>query len=82
MKGAVRNRKRAGHLILLACGLFAGCAMNNPFAAPAGMTGKPVVWDCSMIQMASPPKYACSDDKTYTAFQLADNRLGPVKDAK
>jgi len=38
--------------------------------------GKPMVWDCSVTYMASPPRYACGDNKTYTAFELRDARLG------
>ena len=51
--------------------------MENPFMATASANGKPTVWDCAMVQMSSPPKYACTDNKTYTAFQLRDARLGP-----
>ena len=29
-----------------------------------------------MVQMSSPPRYACTDNKTYTAFELRDARLG------
>lgn len=54
--------------------LFAGCSMGNPFMARPDAGGKPVVWNCAMIQMSSPPKYACPDGKTYTAFQLRDFR--------
>jgi len=72
----VRNRKLGAGLIALALGLLAGCAMENPFIASSSPSDKPLVWDCSMIQMASPPRYACSDDKVYTAFQLADVRQG------
>jgi hypothetical protein len=35
-----------------------------------------LVWDCTVVQMSSPPRYACGDNKTYTAFQLRDFRLG------
>ncbi|HJU28909.1 MAG TPA: hypothetical protein VJ718_07050 [Candidatus Binataceae bacterium] len=57
-----------------AIGLFAGCAMSNPFIAPPDVSGKPLVWNCAMVQMSSPPRYACPDGKTYTAFQLRDFR--------
>jgi len=60
--------------------------MNNPYVGnPGGKpfttsmntpNGKPLVWDCSPVQMSSPPRYACGDNKTYTAFQLRDARLG------
>ncbi|HKV56127.1 MAG TPA: hypothetical protein VJN94_15955 [Candidatus Binataceae bacterium] len=59
--------------------LFAGCAMTNPFLTAPNASGKPTVWDCAMVQMSSPPKYACTDNKTYTAFQLRDFRQGPEK---
>lgn len=64
-----------------------GCSPSNPnlVGNPIGKplttnmlaaNGKPMVWDCSVVQMASPPRYACGDNKTYTAFQLRDYRLG------
>jgi len=59
---------------------LAGCSISNPtdnpFAVTANANGKPTVWDCAMVQMSSPPRYACSDNKTYTAFELCDARLG------
>jgi hypothetical protein len=67
---------------------FAGCTLSNPGSKvgnPMGYpfttdmvasNGKPLVWDCSVVQMASPPRYACGDNKTYTAFPLRDDRLG------
>jgi hypothetical protein len=67
---------------------LAGCSLSNPGSKvgnPMGYpfttdmvasNGKPLVWDCSVVQMASPPRYACGDNKTYTAFQLRDDRLG------
>jgi poly-beta-hydroxyalkanoate depolymerase len=62
--------------------MLAGCSISNPtdnpFTVKANANGKPTVWDCSVVQMASPPRYACSDNKTYTAFQLRDARLGVV----
>ena len=63
----------------LVSAILAGCSMGNfenPFMASANANGKPTVWDCSVVQMSSPPRYACSDNKTYTAFQLRDARLG------
>jgi hypothetical protein len=70
--------------------MLAGCWISNPkdnpyvgnpggkpFTASMGTPdGKPLVWDCAMVQMSSPPRYACGDNKTYTAFQLRDTRLG------
>jgi hypothetical protein len=60
--------------------MLVGCSLSNPtdnpFTVAANVNGKPTVWDCSVVQMASPPRYACSDNKTYTAFQLRDARLG------
>ena len=49
---------------------------ENPFMARANANGKPTVWDCTVVRMSSPPEYACTDNKTYTAFQLRDARLG------
>jgi poly-beta-hydroxyalkanoate depolymerase len=60
---------------------LAGCSissLDNPFAVTANANGKPTVWDCAMVQMSSPPRYACTDNKTYTAFELRDARLGVV----
>jgi len=61
--------------------MLAGCSLshptNNPFTTPmVASNGKPLVWDCSVTYMASPPRYACGDNKTYTAFELRDARLG------
>jgi hypothetical protein len=61
--------------------MLAGCSLshptNNPFTTPlVASNGKPMVWDCSVTYMASPPRYACGDNKTYTAFELRDARLG------
>jgi hypothetical protein len=55
--------------------------MGNPAGRPfttdlVAANGKPLVWFCSIVQQASPPRYACGDNKTYTAFQLRDRRLG------
>jgi hypothetical protein len=56
-----------------------GCSLSNPtdnpFTAQPYVNGKPTVWGCSPVRMASPPLYACADNKTYTAFQLRDDRL-------
>jgi hypothetical protein len=71
--------------------IFAGCflivpsdpasKMGNPAGRPfttdlVAANGKPLVWFCAPVQMASPPRYACGDNKTYTAFQLRNTRLG------
>jgi len=60
--------------------MLAGCSISNPtdnpFTVTANANGKPTVWDCAMVQMSSPPRYACSDNKTYSAFELRDARLG------
>lgn len=69
-------------LSLIGCvsAIMAGCSLSNPtdnpFTVRANADGKPTVWDCTVVQMSSPPRYACSDNKTYTAFQLRDFRLG------
>jgi hypothetical protein len=70
-----------GKRMAVACvaATFAGCAAGNPFTAPGNPSGKPVVWNCAMIQMSSPPKYACPDGKTYTAFQLRNFRESAAK---
>jgi hypothetical protein len=61
-------------------GALGGCSLSNPtdnpFTVQPNASGKPTVWDCSPVFMASPPRYACNDNKTYTAFQLYDNRVG------
>jgi len=69
-------------LSVLGCvlAMLAGCSLsnptNNPFATQmAASNGKPMVWNCAAVQMSSPPRYACGDNKTYTAFQLRDSRL-------
>jgi hypothetical protein len=60
--------------------VIAGCSISNPTDNPFTVTpdayGKPTVWDCSVVVMSSPPRYACGNNKTYTAFQLRDARLG------
>jgi hypothetical protein len=65
-------------LYFLAAGsaLLAGCYMSNPIMTTQNSNGKPIVWDCMMVQLSSPPKYGCPDGKTYTAFQLYDFRMG------
>jgi len=78
---ANRLRRRgvlAGALASLA---ISGCAMGNPFMVSESAGGKPLVWDCAMVQMSSPPKYGCPDGKTYTAFQLRDFRENAAKQA-
>jgi hypothetical protein len=61
-------------LAACAAAALAGCAMDNPFLVARNANGKPTVWDCAVVQMSTPPRYACTDDKTYTAFQLRDFR--------
>jgi hypothetical protein len=60
--------------------MLAGCSIydptDNPFTVTGNANGKPTVWQCTVVKMASPPLYACPDGKTYTAFQLRDFRLG------
>jgi hypothetical protein len=65
----------------LAALAISGCASANPFVVSESAGGKPLVWDCAMVQMSSPPKYGCPDGKTYTAFQLRDFRTNPGTDA-
>jgi hypothetical protein len=79
MKTLVINRRLGLCLLTIGAAMMAGCSMDNPIMAPMEANGKPLVWSCSMVQMSSPPKYACPDGKTYTAFQLRDFRLGPDK---
>jgi hypothetical protein len=58
----------------------AGCSIfdyiNNPFTVPVNANGKPTIWQCTLVKMATPAEYACPDGKTYTASQLRDFRLG------
>ena len=74
--------RRAIGLILIgfASAILTACSLtnptDNPFTVTANANGKPNVWECSPVQMSSPPRYACPDNKTYTAFQLRDFRLG------
>lgn len=85
------NLRRLMRLSAIGCiaAMLTGCwisnPVNNPYVGnPAGKpftasmntpNGKPLVWDCTVVQMSSPPRYACGDNKTYTAFQLRDARL-------
>jgi hypothetical protein len=59
--------------------LAPGCSiyhdLENPFWVTANASGKPTVWQCTVVTMASPPQYACPDGKTYTASQLRASRL-------
>jgi hypothetical protein len=77
-----KNVRKLMYLPIVGCvtAILAGCSLSNPtdnpFTVKANANGKPTVWDCSVVQMSSPPRYACSDNKTYTAFQLRDARLG------
>jgi poly-beta-hydroxyalkanoate depolymerase len=74
--------RRLMRLSVIGCAsaMLAGCSIrnptDNPFTVKANANGKPTVWDCAMVQMSSPPRYACTDNKTYTAFELRDARLG------
>jgi hypothetical protein len=78
----VHNLLRLAWLPAIGClsVMLAACSLSNPtdnpFTAKPNANGKPTVWDCTVVQMSSPPRYACSDNKTYTAFQLRDARLG------
>jgi hypothetical protein len=73
---------RAGAIgAVLAALAISGCASANPFVVTESAGGKPLVWDCAMVQMSSPPKYACADGKTYTAFELRDFRTNTQKSA-
>ena len=71
--------------VFFAClAVMTACSFSNPTDNPftASMTtasGKPTVWSCAMVQMSSPPKYACSDNKTYNVFELRDARLDSTK---
>jgi hypothetical protein len=64
-------------LSLIGCvlAMLGGCSplsnpTDNPFTVQPNANGKPTVWECALVQMASPPRYGCPDNKTYTAFQL------------
>jgi hypothetical protein len=76
-----KGTRKLVRLALLGCGaaILGGCSMSNPtdnpFVVTHNASGKPTVWDCMAVQMSSPPRYACSDNKTYTSFQLRDFRL-------
>jgi hypothetical protein len=59
--------------------LLAGCSIHdvdNPFTVTTNAKGKPTIWQCALVKMATPAEYACPDGKTYTASQLRDFRLG------
>ena len=59
--------------------LLAGCSIHdleNPFTVTTNANGKPTVWDCITIQMSSPPRYGCPDNKSYNSFELRNARLG------
>ena len=58
--------------------LFAGCSIHdveNPFTVTTNANGKPTIWQCVLVKMATPAEYACPDGKTYTASQLREFRL-------
>jgi hypothetical protein len=50
--------------------------VENPFTVTANDNGKPTIWQCARVKLATPAEYACPDGKTYTASQLRDFRLG------
>jgi len=59
--------------------LLAGCSIRDvesPFMVTSNANGKPTIWQCTLVKMATPAQYACSDGKTYTASQLRDFRMG------
>ena len=74
---------RLGTLVGLAviggiAALLAGCSMHdveNPFTVMTNANGKPTIWQCALVKMATPAEYACPDGKTYTASQLRGFRL-------
>jgi hypothetical protein len=78
----VNSFRKLARLSVIGCvlAIIGGCSLSNPtdnpFTVKPNADGKPTVWDCSVSQMASPPRYGCPDNKTYTAFQLYDFRLG------
>jgi hypothetical protein len=49
--------------------------VQDPFTVTANANGKPTVWQCTLVKMATPAEYACPDGKTYTASQLRGFRL-------
>jgi hypothetical protein len=58
--------------------LLAGCStrdVDNPFSVTTNAKGKPTIWQCALVKMATPAEYACPDGKTYTASQLREFRL-------
>src|SRR5215472_2185654 len=58
--------------------LLAGCSIHdveNPFTVTTNANGKPTIWQCALVKMATPAEYACPDGKTYTASQLRKFRL-------
>ena len=58
--------------------LLAGCLahdLENPFMVTTNANGKPTIWQCTLVKMATPAEYACPDGKTYTASQLREFRL-------
>ena len=69
----------AGAIVALA-GCFQGYtggSMPRPGTVMAnGKTAPPNVWDCKVINVGSPSRFACAPDgKTYNAFQLYQMRL-------
>jgi hypothetical protein len=62
--------------------LLAGCSIHdvdNPFTVRTNANGKLLIWQCSLVKMATPAEYACPDGKTYTASQLRNFRLSAAE---
>jgi hypothetical protein len=62
--------------------LLAGCSIHdveNPLTVTTNANGKPTIWQCALVKMATPAEYACPDGKTYTASQLREFRLSTDK---
>ena len=71
---AIRTLGGAG-FALLASGL-AGCALlpQKGWGTPPP-DAPPLVYDCTVVTISSPTRYACSDGKVYTTFALEKKRL-------
>jgi hypothetical protein len=71
----------AGAIAVALAGCYAGSHIGGTMPPPGtvmanGKTAPPNVWDCTMIQMSSPAKFACPPDgKTYNSFQLFKMRM-------
>jgi hypothetical protein len=53
----------------------ANCPQVRPNTVTTDANGNSVIWQCSLVKMATPAEYACSDGKTYMASQLGELRL-------